>query len=137
MDMQKEMENIKKIMDEVLQVTKISLSDPTKVENMKMDEIDNVMVKVQSLIEKLNSQSDQLLQEMGLTKEQMLQYADDPKNFSKEQWEIIQYMKKEAEKFQSTLQDAAPDHAKEQLKRAEMKLQPKKKKPPKNNWMQS
>ncbi|MBJ7449221.1 MAG: hypothetical protein JHC93_02550 [Parachlamydiales bacterium] len=106
MDVSKEMENVKKIINEVLEVTKASIgdtSDPSKIQDMSLDEIDGLLSKVQGLIDKLNQQSDRLLQDMGMTKEQMSAFVENPGNFTKEQWELIQYMKNEAERFQKSV----------------------------------
>ena len=139
-DIQKELDSIKKIIDDVVQVTKVSVSDPSKIDDMKIEDIDVVLEKVHGLIEQLNSQSDRLLKELGMNKDQMTHYLENPQNFSKEQWEVIQFMKQEADKFQKAVKSLSPEITAQE---SEVKGKKgdggkgQKKKQPKKNWMAS
>ncbi|MBS0623622.1 MAG: hypothetical protein JSS62_03275 [Verrucomicrobia bacterium] len=58
-----------------------------------------VLSKTQDKIDELREQADAIAQKMGMTKEQLEAYSNDPKNFTPEQWELLQKVRQECDAF--------------------------------------
>lgn len=86
-----------------------------------------VMEKTQDKLDELRDKMDVLMEEKGLTREQLEKFASDPSHFSKEQWEALERLKKETEDFKQ--------HVAEKLKQYTPKTKKKGKVPRKKDWI--
>lgn len=88
-----------------------------------------VLQATQGKINELNQQADALVAAMGMTREQLEEYAKNPNNFSKEQWDSLQKVKQECDNFKEATMNslrqasqAAVDELKQQKKDFEKNL---------------
>ena len=93
------------------------------------DQQKKAMERVAVLKKKIEEETKRVCEKTGMTPEQLMEYAEDPKNFSPEQWSAISSTKK---KLESGLDDAKKDIKSEG---SEKTLRKKSKKP--KHWMPS
>ena len=93
------------------------------------DQQKKAMERVVVLKKKIEEETKRVCEKTGMTPEQLMEYAEDPKNFSPEQWSAISSTKK---KLESGLDDAKKDIKSEG---SEKTLRKKSKKP--KHWMPS
>ena len=91
--------------------------------------IDPTGMAAEELKKKIEEETKRVCEKTGMTPEQLMEYAEDPKNFSPEQWSAISSTKK---KLESGLDDAKKDIKSEG---SEKTLRKKSKKP--KHWMPS
>ncbi len=86
----------------------------------------------------LEEETQRVIQKTGLSEEQLARFANDPKNFSSEQWEVIRNTQK---RLNSGVLDIKKSIAPESLKEGDEKVEEKKKvkKRPRKpkNWISS
>ena len=105
-------------------------------------DIDEVVARLEESLETLSAQMDEIYEKTGMTREQLEEYASDPKNFSEEEWSLINQIRGELNKFDEEAEEAKlgmPHVIEEAQKAAEEAEKPKKKKKSgrRKNWLQS
>lgn len=102
----------------------------------------DLMKKTQNKVDELNSQADELIRKLGMSREEIENYSQNPQNFSKEQWEMLQKVRRECEVFKEktikALDEAGAQVIEQQKpeKNNPTKRKEKKKFVKKKNWLQ-
>lgn len=60
-------------------------------------DMEEIIRKVQTDLEKLNITANSIYEQTGMSKEAILEHMQDPENFSKEEWELLEKVRHETE----------------------------------------
>jgi len=119
---------VKKVLEDVLEV--LHETSHTSAEEV---DVDQLLHQLQGSLDELTERAEQIYQATGMTKEQLEEFAENPKNFSEEEWKLlgdvkdeIRHMREEADKIFENKPELA----------ALAKEKPKKK-GPKKKWMKT
>lgn len=72
------------------------------------------LAQMQDDLAKMRDEAFEIPSRYNMGKEQFEQYCDDPKNFSKEEWELMQEAKEQGQKFIETVRQILPKAKKEE-----------------------
>ncbi len=99
----KDEEGIMNALEEVLTLYDIKLDDvaPSAEEEKaeRYGDYSEIISKSQDKLDDLNQKSEEILAQTGMTREELESYGANPDNFTPEQWEGLQKVKEECEKF--------------------------------------
>lgn len=70
-------------------------------EPLSKEEHDRILERVQARISRLRSRTQQIQNELNMSHDDMISFLENPNNFTPEQWEILQEMKKQIDAFRS------------------------------------
>lgn len=104
-------ESMKDALEEFLSLYGIKL-DPAK-------DAGQVQVNIQEKIDELNVKGEELLKKTGKTREEIEAFGANPRNFTPEQWEALQKVKKAADDFKRKAYRALPAQALEKKEEGE------------------
>lgn len=145
MDKQETENHLIKQMKEIFQLYGVVLT-PHPPKEGPVDFVE-VMTKTQEKIEELNQQAEEVTKKMGMSAEELEAYSKNPKNFTPEQWELLERVRQECELFKTrtieSLNQAAADveRALRQVQPTEKEQAPPTKQPrkgvKKSQWLQS
>jgi DNA-binding phage protein len=71
--------------------------------SLSMQDLEKLVERAQEMADRLNGRASELAKNAGMTREEMEERLKDPKNFSPEEWKIIQGMKQQMDQFQTIL----------------------------------
>ncbi len=69
-------------------------------------DIDQVVERLEESLEQLNSQMEEVYKTTGMSKEELEQYATNPDNFSKEEWQMLEQIRGQLSEFRREAEDA-------------------------------
>ncbi len=110
--------------------------------NGSKEEKKEAVKKVMMLKKKIEEETHRVCEKTGMTPEQLVEFSNNPKNFSDDQWDAIEGAKKRLEQGVGEIKEAVKTKkegrtsVQEGVAPEEGKKTKKKKKPPKN-WIQS
>ena len=100
-------------------------------------DIDQVVERLEESLEQLNSQMEEVYKTTGMSKEELEQYATNPENFSKEEWQMLEQIRGQLSKFREEAEDVMAG-VPEQLEGAGEGEEPKKgRRRRRKHWLQS
>jgi hypothetical protein len=99
-----EKENLVKEIKEVMALYGIPVDDEEgqSAAPKTPEEYLKLLEKTQDKLDSLNQKAELIASNLGMTREQMNEFANNPKNFTPQQWETLQRIKKESLDFQET-----------------------------------
>ena len=71
--------------------------------NVSDEELQKMIEEMQDSINEYSYKADEICKKMSLTREQMANYINDPKNFSSTEWNILQKAKAEVDEFKEKI----------------------------------
>ncbi|MBS0622093.1 MAG: hypothetical protein JSR80_03950 [Verrucomicrobia bacterium] len=95
--------NMTDTFQEVLKLLRNAPQTPPAGEHVNIDE---VIERLEGALEKLNQQMEDVYQRTGMSKEQLEEYASNPKNFSEEEWSMLGQIKGELGKYRERAEQA-------------------------------
>ncbi|MCP5470326.1 MAG: hypothetical protein H7A36_07485 [Chlamydiales bacterium] len=102
----------------------------------EMADYSEVISKTQRKIDELTQKAEQIYKKTGMSREELLNYAANPNNFSKEQWESIQQVRNTCEQLKqqtaSMLEKPQKELQKQKTKKGKMQT---KRFAKKKNWL--
>lgn len=126
-------------MQEILDLYGIQI-EKGKANEVGEDDLVEVLSKTQDKIEDLNKQADQIAAGMGMSRDDLEAFANNPDNFSQEQWEVLQRVRQECDSFRDrtvkSLEQAGAEARGEPAPEAGKKKKQKKKFGKKKKWLQ-
>ncbi len=135
-DLEQEM---RKSLEDLLRLYNIELDPEATKPEIETGEVDyaEVILKTQKKIDELNQQAEKIYQDTGMSKEEIEAYSLNPNNFTKEQWDILENVRRECNAFKEKAYAMMP---KEDLaamnKQAEFAVKKKKRVGKKKDWLQ-
>ena len=133
-------EGLRKSMEDLLRLYNIDIEPGAMDPDEKTGEVDyaEVITKTQDKINELNQEAEKIYASTGMTKEELEAYSQNPNNFSKEQWEILENVRAECNEFKQKAYSIIPKaDVAEAEKGPKTPVKKKKKKPgSKKGWMQ-
>lgn len=103
--------NLKKALEEVLRQFNIQL-DPVREDEVgakaeRHGDYSEIISKTQDTLDELSEKAEEMLKKTGMTREQLEAYANNPNNFTKDQWEALQRLRETTEQFKRQTQGIA------------------------------
>lgn len=95
-------EDIRKALNEILVTYGVDIKAEEQTEEEKRvadEDYSDIIGKTQHKMDELNQKAEEIYKKTGMTREQLDNYASNPNNFSKEQWEALQKVKSSCEKY--------------------------------------
>lgn len=68
-------------------------------------DIDQVVERLEESLEQLNSQMEEVYKTTGMSKEELEQYATNPDNFSKEEWQMLEQIRGQLSTFRDEAEE--------------------------------
>jgi ABC-type transporter Mla subunit MlaD len=97
--------SLKKALEEVLKQFNIQLEPVRGSDDLsKQNDYSEIISKTQEKLDELNEKAEDVLKRTGMTREQLDAYANNPNNFTKEQWEALQGLRENVEQFKRQTQ---------------------------------
>ncbi|MCH9608498.1 MAG: hypothetical protein S4CHLAM45_10750 [Chlamydiales bacterium] len=128
---------LRKSIEELLELYDIKLDDSEE----PAEEVDyaEVLIKTQEKIDDLEVEAEKIYEATGMSKEELEEYSNNPDNFTKEQWEMLQQVRSECEEFKKKAYALVPNEALEQVAEPAPVARKKKKSKfaKKKDWLQS
>ena len=94
-------ELLRKSLEELMVLEGIELDefepDADEEKALRSGDYSEMIDKSQEALDELNEKADQMYQKLGMSKDELFAYAENPNNFSKEQWEALSKVKHEAD----------------------------------------
>lgn len=123
--MTNEKDGLKTALENVLKLFDIKIEELPKVNDENEENYySQVVGKTQSKLDELNEKAEELYERTGMSREQLEAYASNPNNFTKEQWDALQRVKEEAERFKRRTREKMSDELLQTSVDAERKKQP-------------
>ena len=89
--------DMKAAFEEVLEILQTTQPQEVGPEGVDMDE---VIERLEDALSKLNEHMEKVYENTGMTKEELETYANDPKNFSSDEWSLLNKIRTELNEFQ-------------------------------------
>jgi predicted ribosome quality control (RQC) complex YloA/Tae2 family protein len=90
-------EDIRKALGEVLKMYDITLD--SQPEEATSHDYSEIIGKSQARLDDLNEKAEEIFKRTGMTRDQLETYAENPNNFTPEQWESLQKVKGACDKY--------------------------------------
>lgn len=132
-------DGLRKSMEDLLRLYNIEIEPGTLDPDEVSGEVDyaEVIAKTQDKINDLNQEAEKIYESTGMTKEELDAYSQNPNNFSKEQWEILENVRNECNEFKQKAFAMIPQVGGNEDEKAPATPKKKKKKPgSKKGWIQ-
>lgn len=71
--------------------------------HLTLEDLEKLLERTQGVMDKLNEKATTLAEKNGMSREEMAKYIENPANFSPQEWEAMQAMKKQVDQFQKLL----------------------------------
>ena len=91
-----------KAFEEVLELLQTAQPVDPSLEGL---DIDQVVERLEESLEQLNDQMEAVYKTTGMSKEELEQYATNPDNFSKEEWQMLEQIRGQLSKFREEAED--------------------------------
>ena len=88
------------MLEDVLTTLKQSHTPSTKAVKAANIDTDEFLEQMEESLEELSQTAEALRQQTGMTKEQLQAFAEDEKNFSKSEWELLSQIKSELARYE-------------------------------------
>ncbi len=106
MDFTKLQQDLAEILEEVKRTLQLPIDAKGNLQpgaSLTLEDLEKLLSRTQGMVDQLNSRAEAVAKESGMTREEMAEKLKDPKNFSPEEWQTLQAMKKQVEQFQNML----------------------------------
>ncbi|MDR3625091.1 MAG: hypothetical protein P4L16_08155 [Chlamydiales bacterium] len=139
MEFQKEYDEVIKLIEDVKKTISSSLSTSSGKEDAAADitveQMEGMLEHVQGVIDQLNQKANAVAEKVGMTREEMAHFVEDPQNFGTDEWKMIENMQKQIDSFHKTLVQTMLSQENELLVKKERDDQKKNKHFTKRNWI--
>jgi L-lactate utilization protein LutC len=125
--------DMSKAFEEVLELLQTAQPEDPSLEGL---DIDQVVERLEESLEQLSTQMEEVYEKTGMTKEQLEEYAANPENFSKAEWQMLEQIRGQLSKFREEA-DAVLAGAAEIPKEMEEEESKKGRRRRRKNWLQS
>ncbi len=99
---EKKRPDLKDAFQEVLNVLRQPTEGEAELENLDLEE---VVEKLEGALDTLNTEMDQIYKDTGMNREQIEEYAQNPDNFSKEEWKLLGEVREELDLFREEAEE--------------------------------
>lgn len=127
-------DDIRKALDEILDMYNIKLENEQKNKDVTGD-YSEIIQQTQDKLDDLNEQAEAIFKKTGMTREQLESYANNPNNFTKDQWAALQKVRDACEKYKKESFARAGLEIEESKKKAKAAQKQTKKFGKKKNWI--
>lgn len=110
------------LIEETLNLYGITLGEDEKLEAIKIGDFSGIIAKTQEHIDALQNNTQAQLEQGKMSREEFEEYAQDPKNFSKSDWEMLERVRTTTEQIKSHTKRLVEDKiGLETIEKAELK----------------
>lgn len=103
-------EELQKEMNAIIKEVKEAIDLPIDAEgklpsgaHLTLQDMEKLLERTQSVVDKLNDRVVKIAEKNNMSRDEMAKYVEDPANFSPQEWEAMQAMKKQVDQFQKLL----------------------------------
>lgn len=101
MDFQKEYDELMKVIEELN--TAIKTSQQEQQGPLNIESLEKMLGRTQEIMDKLNTQANEIAEKMGISREDFKKYMDNPSLFGKEEAGVMQQIQEQVDSFQSAV----------------------------------
>lgn len=117
--------NVSEMFKEVLEALKES---PQLDEIKEPADVDTLTKQMEATMKDLNQKAEELYKATGMTREQLQAYAENPRNFTEEEWQLLTEVRNQVKHFQQRAEQIVEQGITEKLDEAHPPRKPAKKK---------
>lgn len=133
MEFQKEFDELLQVIEEVKK--SINLPEEGEPVDFTIEDMEELLNRTQGFIDRLNEKANSIAGKLGMSREELNKYVENPQNFKQEDWKAIEQMQTQVDRFQKTLMQSLFNQKNELIVKKEREKQRKPKSGTKRDWM--